>query len=166
MPSVQKPATERLAVALSHATKIRAFYECIRESNPESDAASFFLNEATELLETKNFALLRAYAKELDITLRETLEPDAQRYFVQRMVERGVMAEHLPKLASVKALRAILRRGSIRNEGDLSVVRAALDSNMQGQMTEAEMHALGVLFDLFTSTSKAEPQGRQPKGAA
>jgi len=147
----QRAPTDSLC--LSYATKIQVYCECLLELEPDSEFAKFYLNEAVEMLKDGKRSLLRAHSKELDVQLRESLTHEQKQHFVQRMRECGVHPEHLPQLASTRKLKAILRRGTIRNEEELSVVRAALDGTALGQVSAEERRSLGALFDLATSSA-------------
>lgn len=109
------------------------------------------LRAEAELASTStNLTFLRRLSVETDVILRDTLDAEALVAFAEELSRKGVNDSHIPKLPTVRRLRAILRCGVVKNEEQLSLVRSALDSNTYGQLEPEELARLGQLFDEYS----------------
>lgn len=142
------PAKQSLLESLR--TKLLVYSDHLDLRNSGSEKAQRLRFEANNLFAQGKLTLLRAWAKEVDVWIRETLEPNEQEIVAQAMKREGVLSIHLPKTLSVAAAKRILKRNAIRNEVDLSVVRSTLDSNGFGHLSQDELMQLGQLFDEYT----------------
>jgi hypothetical protein len=130
--------------------KLSAFTELYTQRDP-SGTFSAAVRAHTELASTStNLTFLRRFSAEADVVLRETLEAEELVKFAEELSRRGVDDLHIPKLPTVRRLRAILRSGVLKNEEQLSLVRSALDSNTYGQLEPEELLRLGEMFDEYS----------------
>lgn len=130
--------------------KVLACAELYFQRNP-SGTFSAALGAEAELASTStNLTFLRRLSAETDVILRETLETEALVAFAEELSRKGVNDSHIPKLPTVRRLRAILKKGTVKNEEQLSLVRSALDHNTYGQLEPEELVRLGQLFDEYS----------------
>lgn len=131
-------------------TKLKACADLYSQRNPSGILAAALRTDADQASTSTDLALLRRLSAETDAMLRETLDADALVRFAALLSERGVANAYIPKLPTVRALRTILKNGTIKNAKQFSIVRAALDSNTYGQLEREELLRLGALFDAYT----------------
>jgi len=143
-------SSDRGAIRQSFYTKLIVYSRFIDARRSYADQARCLREEAQELLASQDDIRLRALAKEVDVWVREVLDPPEQVDVIAEMVSCGVFGNHLPKIPSLRRLRAIVKRGVIRSAEELSVARAALDTKAFGQLSEPELLSLGRLFDEYT----------------
>jgi hypothetical protein len=145
--------------------KLVTYAAYLRRRNPGSEKALRLEVEAAALFAGGQLPKLRAWSREVDVWIRETLEPSEQDGVATELKQAGVLREHLPQVWSVAAARRILKRGAIRNQTDLSVVRVTLDTEGHGHLSSEDLMHLGRLFDEFTLTqdNKASPTGKHAK---
>lgn len=143
-------SSDRGEIRKSFYAKLIVYSRFIDERRSYVDQARCLREEAQELLASQHDTRLRALAKEVDVWVREVLDPPEQFDVIAEMVSGGVHGNHLPKIPSLRRLRAILKRGAIRSAEDLGVARFALDTRAFGQLSESELLSLGRLFDEYT----------------
>lgn len=130
--------------------KLQACAELYMARNPSGTLSAAFRTEADLASTSTDLNLLRRFSAEADVTLRETLDATALVSFAAELCGKGVCNQHIPKLPTVRRLRAILKSGKIKNADQLSLVRSALDSNSYGQLAPEELTLLGQMLDAFT----------------
>ena len=108
------------------------------------------LSAQAELASTStNLTFLRSLSAEIDVILRETLDADELVAFAEALSSKGVKDSNIPKLPTVRRLRALLKKGALKSDEQLSLVRSALDNNTYGQLEPEELVRLGQLVDQY-----------------
>jgi hypothetical protein len=130
--------------------KVLACAELYFQRNPSGTFSAALRAEAELASTSTNLTFLRRLSAETDVILRETLEAETLVAFAEELSRKGVNDSHIPKLTTVRRLRALLKKGAVKNEEQLSQVRSALDNNSYGQLEPEELVRLGQLFDEYS----------------
>lgn len=130
--------------------KLLACAELYAQRNPSGTFSAAIRAEAELASTSTNLTFLRRLSAETDVVLRETLDAEALVNFAEELSRKGVNDLHIPKLPTVRRLRSILKKGVVKNEEQLSLVRSALDNNSYGQLELEELVRLGQMLDEYS----------------
>lgn len=123
------------------------FYRCNRN---ESDYPVGLMEVMSEEAEQGKLTFMRAVSKEIDVQIRERLTDREQLSLIENMKNRGVMLAHLPRLPSIKSVRALIKRGSIRSIEEAHIANLFLGER-SAMLDVSEISTLGKMFDKYSA---------------
>lgn len=134
------------------------FYRCNRN---KSDYPVGMMEVISEEAEQGKLTFMRAVSKEIDVQIRELLTDGEQLSLIETMKNRGVILAHLPNLPSMKSVRALIKRGSIRSIEEAHITNLFLGER-SALLDDEELSNLGRMFDEYSAKqSKSTASGRR-----
>jgi len=144
------PTLDTIAQISSLVAKMISYCDFYQRNRHVADFPAGVMEVTASAAEAGKLTLLNAISKEVDTRIREMLTDDEQYSLIEAMKEGGVLAPHLPKLASVKSVQALIKRGSIRSTEECHIANLFLGER-SALLNATEISSLGEIFDRYSA---------------